>query len=451
MTDKQLDQPDGFWEGARIHLLPGSHWISWTRTVKEHDAERQTLTFDRYAPSDSYAYRLKEGSLYYLSGTLKALDSPGEWYFDPEENYLYLQPPAGKQPDEHVVEVRARDAAFDLSGRSYVRLSGFRIFGATIDMSDARHCVTEDCHLKYVSHFTTCRGWGTGMNDTGVVISGTGNELRRCSIDWSAGNGVTLLGHDNAVVNCLIRNVDYRAVDCGAVRAKGKNLLVKRNTMHDGARSILVNRDLKSSRVTYNHMYNAGLVNDDCGVTYCFHTDGQGTVIAYNRVHHNRAPLGVGIYIDNESPNHVIHHNISYHHTNSGIRLNTPTANIKVFHNTCWNNGDSINWWGPNNNSDMPDTVVANNIFTDEVRLGKGAEAHHNYRKKNPGFVNAEAGDFRLRPDSPCIDAGVPVQDIPGKATGEAPDLGARERGAEQWEAGHTWGDPPAVWMPPGR
>ena len=451
LTDQELDQPDGFWNGARIHLLPGHHWISWTREVKEHDAAKNTLTFERYASVDADAYRLNEGTVYYLSGKLGALDRPGEWYYDHEENYLYLQAPNAGDPKDHIVEVKARDLAFDLSGRSHIRVTGFRVFGAAMSLADAQNCTVENCHLKYVSHFVECRGWGTGMDDSGVVISGSHNEFRRCSVAWSAGNGVTLLGTDNSVVDCLIHDVDYAAVDCGAIRAKGKDLLVKKNTLHDGARSILLNRHLESSRITYNHMYNAGLVNNDLGVTYCFQTDGKGTVIAYNRVHHNRAPLGVGIYIDNGSPNHVIHHNISYHNTDSGIRLNTPTANIKVFNNTCWNNGDSMNWWGPNNNSDMPDTLVANNILPGEVRLGKGARAHHNYRGDGPGFVNADEGDFRLRADSPCVDAGVGIEDITGEIIGDAPDLGARERGGRRWKAGHTWGSPPAVWFSPAR
>ena len=449
LIDRDLGHPDGFWKGALIHLTPGKHWVSWTRRVKSYDRKDHSLTFDRYTNPDSYAYRLGKGSFYYLTDKLAALDHPGEWHLDEENGTVYLKTPDGDKPSDHMVEVRRRSLAFDLSDRSHVRIKGFRIFSATVDMRDSEHCLMEDCHVKYPSHLVECNGWGTGMNDTGVMVSGSHNELRRCSIAWSAGNGVALLGTDNRVIDCLIHDVDYAAVDCGAIRAMGRRHVIRKNTLYNVGRSALVNRHLKQSHIEYNHMHEAGLLTSDCGVTYCFHTDGEGTVIAYNRVHHNRAELGVGIYIDNESPNHVLHHNISYHNTNSGIRINTPTANVKVYHNTLWNNGDSLNWWGPNQNSKMPGTVVANNICTDKVRLGEGAKADDNYRGDAPGLVAPKQGDFHLKSDSPCIDAGVVIHGISGEFVGKAPDLGAREHDGKDWKAGHTWGKAPEVWRKP--
>jgi hypothetical protein len=53
------------------------------------------------------------------------------------------------------------------------------------------------------------------------------------------------------VTNCFIRNVDYAAVDCGAIRAIGRGHVILHNTL-----------------------YNPGLLTADLGCTYCFDTDG---------------------------------------------------------------------------------------------------------------------------------------------------------------------------------
>jgi hypothetical protein len=52
---------------------------------------------------------------------------------------------------------------------------------------------------------------------------------------------------------------------------------------------------------------------------------------------------------------------------------------------------------------------------------------------RDPGFVNAKAQDFRLRPDSPCVDAGTTVGaevDFDGnkRPQGRGADIGAFER-----------------------
>lgn len=447
LVDADLTQPDGFWEDATLHLTPGSHWISWTRTVDSYSREERQLRFEAYADPKGGAYVLKRGSRYYLTGKLGALDSPGEWHLDRPARRVYLWTPAGDDPTRHAVEAKRRRLAFDLSGRSHVQLGGFRVFAAAVDLSDSQHCLVEDCHFRYVSHFVECFGWGTGMDNTGIVVSGSHNEIRDSSVAISAGNGIALLGENNRVVNCLVHDVDYAAVDCGAIRARGTGHLIAHNTLYNTGRSVLVHRNLKRARIEYNHMYNAGLLTSDLGVTYCFQTDGQGTVIAYNRVHDNHAHTGVGIYIDNFSPNHVLHHNISYNNKDSGIRLNTPTANVSVYNNTLYHNGNSIGWWG-RNNSQQPGVVVANNITTDSVSLGTGARAHHNSGDMDPGFVDAERADFRLKPDSPCIDAGAVIPGITDGYAGRAPDLGAREHGTDPWTAGHDWGKPPRVWLP---
>jgi len=434
--------PDCDLIGAMVNVLPGAHWVSWSRPILGQDRASHSFQFNANWSQD-WAHAVKEGSRYFLYGGASLLDAPGEWYWEAVTQTLSLMPPDGVDMAGCRVEVKRRDLAFDLSERSYIHLEGFRVFASAISLSGADHCVVDDCHVRYASHFTDCEGWGA-KNNTGMVIGGHDNLVRDSSIVYSAGNGVTLLGENNTLTNCLVANVDYAALDCAAVWAEGTGNVISHNTLRDTGRSVIVHRTLRAGRIEYNDLYNAGLLTTDLGITYCFQTDGAGTVIAYNWAHDNKAEsCGVGIYIDNGSSNFVIHHNVSWNNQDSGIRLNTPSHHNAVCHNTVLDNGNSLDYWGPDENKDQAGCLVKNNIFNNRVRTGDGIAVESNYVGPAPGVVSVAEQDFRLRRDSPCVNAGAVISGITGVVKGTAPDLGAYERGVKPWRAGHDWGEPP--------
>ncbi len=430
-------------EGAQIHVLPGRRWVSWTRPVQgleENDQSKKVLFDGSWQQND--AYRIGQGSQYYLFRAPALLDAPGEWYLDLTAGEVTLIPPSGAGIEGHRVEAKHRDLAFDLRDRRHITVEGFRIFAATIHLGGGEDCLVRDCHLRYASHFTEAEGWT--IPASGIVLGGRNNTVRDSSVLYSAGNGVTLDGENNTVSNCLIQYVDYMATDCGAVFARGRGNVIEGNTLRDAGRSVLLHRTLKAGRIERNDIFNAGILTTDLGSTYCYDTDGEGTVIAYNWVHDNQAAhVGVGIYIDNGSKNFIIHHNVSWNNPDSAIRLNTPSNDNFVYNNTVLDNGNSLSYWGPNGMKDQSGCRVANNIFTDEVQTGDGLQVDHNYEGTSPGIVSKETQDFRLAVDSPCIDAGTPIEGITTDTVGSAPDIGAYEQGAPPWKPGHDWGKPP--------
>lgn len=432
--------PEADYTGATAHILPGAYWVSWTRAVDQREAGSFAFQAD-WDQSDPY--RVQPGTRFFLFGAKALLDAPGEWWYDGDARMLYLFLEGGMDPNVARVEVKRRDWAFDLRGQAHVHLEGFRVFAASITLEDARNSIVRDCHLRYASHFTDARSWAP-RNDTGIVIGGADNRVEHCSVVFSAGNGITLLGENNVVEQCVVRNVNYNATDLAAVWAEGRGNTVRRSTLSHAGRSVFIHRTMKAGRIEYNDMHHAGLMTADLGITYCFNTDGEGTVIAHNWVHDNVSlHTGVGIYIDNDSSNFVIHHNVSWKNNDSGIRLNTTSTNNKVYHNTVLDNGNSLGFWGPDGLDDQPGCEAVNNIFTDKVSLGEGMEAHHNFEGPAPGLVNPEARDFRPAPGSPVIDAGVVLPGINDNFRGDAPDLGAYEAGEARWSAGHDWGEPP--------
>jgi hypothetical protein len=180
-------------------------------------------------------------------------------------------------------------------------------------------------------------------------------------------------------------------------------------------------------------------MTSDLGGTYTYWTDGGGTVLAYNHIHDVHCPGygGSGIYIDNGSANFVVRHNLCTGNQLAGIHVNTPVRNTLVCHNTTAGNVFAlIN--GGGSRTLPPDFVVANNIFLDRVKVKTGGTLLHNFTNGTPGFVDGQAGDFRLTAGSPCIDAAVPLEGISVPHGGASPDQGCFEYGHPAWSAGST-------------
>jgi Right handed beta helix region len=440
LNDSALTQPAGFWNGARLNMGIGKVWVSKTYTVTNNSPGQ--LTF--YAGNTGNAnYRPAAGNPYYLWGTLNALDTAGEWFNDTAANRLYLWTPAGDSPAGHVVEAKHRVYAFDLNSRSNIVLRGLRFFAATVTMSSAsRNNTLDGIEARYLSHFTVITSpFTTGNTDTGLLMNGTGHRVLNSIIGWSAGNGIMLSGNGHTVSNCIVHDVDYVANDCGAVSPQGgTGDVITHNTFYNSGRSLLLHRHLQAGKLLYNHIYNAGLQMQDLGCTYAYATDGAGTEIAYNVVHGCHpiygSKIGVGIYIDNNSPNHLIHHNVAYDCDRAMI-LNLPGTNELVYNNTLL--GDKYTITGGGSPNDATGTVIENNIFRNSVSAGAGATLLNNLASStDPLFVDATNADFQLQPGSPAIDTGLLIPPYTDGYAGAAPDLGALESGAVPWHAGSS-------------
>jgi hypothetical protein len=209
-----------------------------------------------------------------------------------------------------------------------------------------------------------------------------------------------------------------------------------------------VHRKLVQGRILNNHLYNAGLLCRDLGMTYTYQTDSRGTEIAYNHIHHNFAipPGGVGIYLDDTSQGHVVHHNL-VHNTPEALSMNPPNSrNNLVFNNTMIGvlAGLGCGRHGPES---LRGTRIFNNLFKPHISsqvLNSPSVfltnnlAHVGQRH----FAAPERADYTLRADSPAVDAGISLPPYTDGFTGSAPDLGAFERGVPAWTAGSSIPEP---------
>jgi hypothetical protein len=389
----------------------------------------------------------------YLVGNLKFLDSPGEWFNDGEFIYFY---PFQKN-DLNKISIRNKIHAIIIQNSNNINIEKINVFGGSIYINQSNNNVLNDLNIEYPvpfhhpwSGFERFSPYWNGKEviymgpeswtGKGVEVGGENNKLINCYIAHSWGDGATIYGSGNTIENCIIDDCDWIANDCSNLNISGNNHLVIKNSLKNSARSIVVHRRLKNSKIINNEISRGGKVCSDLGLLYCYDTDGENTEIAFNFINDNFSKYnGVGIYLDENNANHNIHHNI-IKNSSVGINLNKPCKNTIVYNNSLYGNEYSMGAWG--NSGDLSNVTTFNNL-TNTNKKAKwnydafyGTEMDSNYVYfDNNIFQDPQNNNFQLRKYSYPIDRGI-INNYTTSYNGTLPDLGAIEFGSEPWKYG---------------
>lgn len=499
--------PDGVsFVGAEIFIQPNKDAWSWALSgvITAQNGKQLTLRSRSDSGQDGKQEVYAVGSRYYLHNQKQMLDSNGEWFHDRAAGLLYLQTPVGDNPAQHTIEARKRDFAFDLADKSYITIQGFELFACTIttdpqmgsgiewdaegkdlylwrsfdSIPPSHHIVVDGLNVKYPSHFTDMSGhfflqWGL---NTGLNVSGVNQTIQNCRIRFSAGNGIACYGRQNKILNNVIEDTDYSALDCAAINTTGGagafDFEIANNTVRRCGRSGLSLRGLQNTdatrlvtRVHHNDVGAFMLQDFDGGATYTFGQDAKFARVDHNWFHDATGNTVSGFYID-YSKNWIVDHNVIWN-VDWAIHLEgahtSGVVDALVFNNTALSRGSSIGI----GNGQAPGSYYVNNIFNHEIGKASGAakEIKSNLIWDNqpgsatdPKFVDVSKSDFQVKADSPARDASAALTTFSAQQPGnpdiivpaiksEAPDgkadIGAYEFGAPSWTAGSTLGATP--------
>ena len=447
ITSPLLTQDDGFWNGGFVVGLFGHRWTIQCAKIKDYRAGTLSLV----GKSRPWYNGAGHG---YLSGVLGALDAPGEWHI--EDGRLYFWPPEGTDMTSARVEVKRRTLCIDYNGQSHVAVKGINVTAGSVRLV-GNSCTLESSRLIYPSHFTYFT-WGGMASDggvdnghNGILVQGTNNTIRACTIKYSAGSGIVIKGAQNLITRCQISDIDYSGTySCPISVATAPGMVTGKNriwfnTIRRTGRDCIQLYGASADDIRYNDISDSGLMCKDLGLVYVWGRDGKGTRIAYNWVHDNRSH-GPGIHLDNYCQNFVVDHNVIWN-CGAGIRVNGPAKGHRLYNNTLFNCRDvgtrPYNQW-PNHTPGYWTAGGYGNIYR--------------YTKINNLFLSTRPAaqledfankNFSLKTSAPAIDSGKPVTGITDGFLGEAPDLGAYESGgarrvpggrgrAEQGAAAHA-------------
>ncbi len=455
------------WTGAVATLNVAHQFFSWTRTVVTHEAGGDSFTYEKDLPGIThFADKTTpwEGNAYYLSGKREALDTPSEWFLDPELRMLYLWTPRSDDPGEHRVEAKTRDYGFDARGLEHIRIEGFHLFGCTVRLRDCAHCVIDSCRLLFPTYAKRLTDFDADPEPTvRTLVTGTCNTIRNSSLSHSATGGLTVLGGRNTVENCLVRDfcwsgsLNYVGIRIGPVQTSGAEHpagggnTVRRCTVCDGGNACVSVEGTPDNVVEYCHIHDGGRACKDVSLLYTHLPLISGTVFRHNWVHGCHAPhIALGVRGDDQTRGLTVHHNVVWDCGWEGIVVKGDEN--RVYHNTCFGNGlmdiridsgpePSKPWrkqW-PLLEKQNERSETCNNCAADirGARTGDvppGGKASNNL----PGrLADPDGFDFRPAEGSALIDAGRIIPTVNDGYRGAAPDVGAYEYGAEPWCAGH--------------
>lgn len=432
ITDDELVEPDGYWDGGMVRMQSGLNWYNVTATIMSY--ADHTLQLTKHSIGDGSDYNEVPGNTYYIYNHKNTLDSEGEWYFDSANGKMFFW--SESDPNLAEMTARSKDYVFDLSDVEYVNITHINMQGAAVKSTRK----TSHINLDWVR----ISDGSEPMTFAGSYMNFTNSHFRRFPL-----TGIIVTGKNCAIFNSLIEETGWEGNGAGLSVQHAMNCYVGYNTLRRAGRSNM-GPGGTNSIYEYNHFYDAGSVTCDTGVTYMGVFSGGTSEFRYNWVHDITSKTSAfGFYLDNANSYISVHHNVVWDTDDVTGELNTnftaclvnqTAQGVQIYNNTFIG--------GASQAQTMPyteDGRIKNNIFVGAIAssVKYPAQVSNIVGWLDPGFVDMENFDFTLTANSPAIDAGIEIEGVTEDYVGDAPDIGAYEYGGEAWVPGHNWENPP--------
>ncbi|MBD3314364.1 MAG: carbohydrate-binding protein [Chitinivibrionales bacterium] len=456
-----INQSEDFFKGGLL-MLHNYYWASIGKITGSTGADPSKTVVNA---EHGYWNSMVEtrGGPGWISHVRRLLDSPNECFFDIEDSTVYLWPPDGDDPSNHLVELKQRTLGFDLRGKQYVVLKGLRFLATSLSLADAVECEINDCHFKYVSYADVYHWYETGpyydspFNPTGgyagIYISGEHNKFTHGSVDGSSFSGIILAGNYNTVSHSYLQNCNY-------LNTYHAGVFIWKRDGHEERHEGLGHR-VTNCRIRYCPRGGIQVINTTPPETErdrqkflynefgpnCFAAWETGDIalqrvwnpeVAYNWFHGTNGPLNGNVLAEGDfgAGAGEYHHNV-------------------FWRGECINDHGHIGnyvWLGWDWETGEPtEDLFYNNTLVDSTdpsrkdisnRIWDGFNKNNIFVWSMPEpweFTDAAEHDYTLTAQSPAVDSGEVLEGLVEDYVGEAPDLGAYEYGKTPWVAGPGW------------
>ncbi|MEM9340847.1 MAG: Ig-like domain-containing protein, partial [Bacteroidota bacterium] len=435
------------WTGGYVYYLGAHSGASWTREITESFPGRvsfEAVDINRWPFDPHNPTEIRNGNRgqFYLFGLLDALDYEREWYYDGNEEYVYFQAPNNSNPNTLQVEIAQRVRTMNLT-QDYIHVDGINAFGGKIEIR-GENCVIKNGTFKECFHsLDAFNNVNAQISDGAIAVRASNTTIERNVIDGGSLNGIHVQGFNN-VNNVLIRynyiqNFNTIGNHSSPIRSGAQNTRIISNTIRTTGRDGIYVAGT-NSEIAYNDVSDCMRINNDGGVFYTVGNDfDKNNVIHHNWFHDSFGPeyadgRAAGIYLDNDSKGYLVHNNVVWNVTWSGIQINWDNWNLDIFNNTIYNVGEGMGRW--ENGFRLEDVVLKNNFASEEEWFGTDiAEATNIINAIDP-FTSFDNQNFVPKPGSFLSNGGEVIEGITDGFQGPKPDIGAYEGGLTPWVPG---------------
>ena len=258
----------------------------------------------------------------------------------------------------------------------------------------------------YVSHDAVKISYGSNSANAAHHI-----RLLRCEIKNASGNGVLVTSgsNDNEFIELDVHHNGTNEYTHGFYIASSGNRVENSTIYQNGGTGV--------------HLYaGSSTVNDNVV---------HGNWIASNA---RAGRWGPGISVNNGARNRIYNNMVM--DNVRGIQVDYSAAETDIYNNTIYaNTREGIFIGAGSADADVRNNIIYGNSGANYSEDGTRTTHSHNLIGVNPGFVNAGAGDYRLRADSLAVNAGMilPLVTVDHEGT-PRPQHGAFDIGAFEFK-----------------
>ncbi|WP_299261862.1 right-handed parallel beta-helix repeat-containing protein, partial [uncultured Aquimarina sp.] len=441
--------------GGSIHFYGGAGFLAWTDYITSSTSNRIDFKLQRaqnwiqlrHHPGYT-GHGIKKGE-FFLQGIKEALDYKNEWFYNKSTKTLYVQIEGGGLPVNNSIRFRRRTQAIKLN-KNYIHVEGLAVFGGSIDISGNNNKLYKVSSFYGNHTLGVINGFDSGRQS--LLMTGNNNTIERCEVAWGAGNGVYDKGNDNKLLNSYVHDFNYLGnYDCvlntrGAKRGKYRN-----NTLTRAGKDV-IQAYVDGGEFAYNDISLNNFVADDGGLLYTTNARATKSSIHHNTFHDSQARngrfKGTGIYLDNDSKNWDVHHNVVWNTQWTNIQINWNGTNLNIFNNTFAKGSATMGAWHKEGTA-FSNVKVWNNITDKEAVDQQGNQESESTwepqsNKQNnlvskSSFKNYGNNDYTLKAGAQAIDYGRVINSFTDGYQGSKPDAGAYEFGIAPFRTGINW------------